>query len=793
MFPVILYDINKNQIITDTIVVVGNTFYLYSPNIFTIEIIQNKNYNACIYSVHVNNGRITTLKEDKFSDNFGYTIAFNIDNKYEYGLTDSIDIRVSNDTGYSKDYRVILVEENKLPAHYNDIITNNYLPTLDELTPAIVKKQFSDNKRELVKRLLLDFKNILKSKGTINSISKFFQFIGFNKKQIEIFEEYFVLDANENVIKTTYTPDKISDVKSGNYSVIYDNKVKDESNLLDKKNLPIIKFTTENIKELLECLRYAIPLANKYFTAVEQDINFFGIKFSSNVHQLFSVTSSFNQIFVSDVFSFRKNINISFSTKQMFPTINDEGFPFEKQVNHMIVENCLQKNTDVYKTEIKYFGPKSNQNLYEIDRELNDVDIEEENIQKFSRTFGVCINGTIVSPNTYVGYRIYSERDKSVVKASPVFCHNEISVSYITKNTGTYFIEVTVIDTYGNREVYKYKYIVNNSKARINFDIYSTLNLDEDFLDIHNINLDTSSGTIITTGNSKNKNFILGLNTIPESLTDYFNVSADNTARYLTDASTHRRNGNAANSSPLYFVESINKNIKVKDCTEVQLQFTEQFFEFCIIEDYDENEILDLINDSIGEFNNSNYEALSFNKLFACKLSISDDSESETKEVLFLSSTETGINLKYLYPKLFENQKIHRIPVNYDFPLFSNVLTDGVIYQPDECYSIELESLSFPVVRAFFPRMDELVVTEVKQGDTVLIRINSNYIVDEVNVVWTIKNSFTGEVLLTTNDYALKYRINEACSYDVTVEFDIYDNHYVINKPGIFTSYKIQD
>ncbi len=793
MFPVILYDINKNQIITDTIVVVGNTFYLYSPNIFTIEIIQNKNYNACIYSVHVNNGRITTLKEDKFSDNFGYTIAFNIDNKYEYGLTDSIDIRVSNDTGYSKDYRVILVEENKLPAHYNDIITNNYLPTLDELTPAIVKKQFSDNKRELVKRLLLDFKSILKSKGTINSISKFFQFIGFNKKQIEIFEEYFVLDANENVIKTTYTPDKTSDVKSGNYSVIYDNKVKDESNLLDKKNLPIIKFTTENIQELLECLRYAIPLANKYFTAVEQDINFFGIKFSSNVHQLFSVTSSFNQIFVSDVFSFRKNINISFSTKQMFPTINDEGFPFEKQVNHMIVENCLQKNTDVYKTEIKYFGPKSNQNLYEIDRELNDVDIEEEDIQKFSRTFGVCINGTIVSPNTYVGYRIYSERDKSVVKASPVFCHNEISVSYITKNTGTYFIEVTVIDTYGNREVYKYKYIVNNSKARINFDIYSTLNLDEDFLDIHNINLDTSSGTIITTGNSKNKNFILGLNTIPESLTNYFNVSADSTARYLTDASTYRRNINAANSSPLYFVESINKNIMVKDCTEVQLQFTEQFFEFCIIEDYDENEILELINESIGEFNNSNYESLSFNKLFACKLSISDDSESETKEVLFLSSTETGINLKYLYPKLFENQKIHRIPVNYDFPLFSNVLTDGVIYQPDECYSIELESSTLPVVRAFFPRMDELVVSEVNQGDTVLIRINSNYIVDEVNVVWTIKNSFTGEVLLTTNDYILKYRINEACSYDVTVEFDIYDNHYVINKPGIFTSYKIQD
>lgn len=793
MFPVILYDINKNQIITDTIVVVGNTFYLYSPNIFTIEIIQNKNYNACIYSVHVNNGRITTLKEDRFSDNFGYTIAFNIDNKYEYGLTNSIDIRVSNDTGYSKDYKVVLVEENKLPAHYNDIITNNYLPTLDELTPAIVKKQFSDNKRELVKRLLLDFKNILKSKGTINSISKFFQFIGFNKKQIEIFEEYFVLDANENVIKTTYTPDKTSDVKSGNYSVIYDNKVKDESNLLDKKNLPIIKFTTENIQELLECLRYAIPLANKYFTAVEQDINFFGIKFSSNVHQLFSVTSSFNQIFVSDVFSFRKNINILFSTKQMFPTINDEGFPFEKQVNHMIVENCLQKNTDVYKTEIKYFGPKSNQNLYEIDRELNDVDIEEENIQNFSRTFGICINGTIVSPNTYVGYRIYSERDKSVVKASPVFCHNEISVSYITKNTGTYFIEVTVIDTYGNREVYKYKYIVNNSKARINFDIYSTLNLDEDFLDIHNINLDTSSGTTITTGNSKNKNFILGLNTIPESLTDYFNVSADSTARYLTDASTHRRNVNTANSSPLYFVESINKNIMVKDCTEVQLQFTEQFFEFCIIENYDENEILELINESIGEFNNSNYESLSFNKLFACKLSISDDSESETKEVLFLSSTETGINLKYLYPKLFENQKIHRIPVNYDFPLFSNVLTDGVIYQPDECYSIELESSTLPVVRAFFPRMDELVVTEVKQGDTVLIRINSNYIVDEVNVVWTIKNSFTGEVLLTTNDYTLKYRINEACSYDVTVEFDIYDNHYVINKPGIFTSYKIQD
>lgn len=770
MFPVILYDINRKQITTNTIAVIGTNYYLYSPTVFKIEILKNKAYNASIYSIHVDsNNKVRTVNADEHSDNFGYTIVFNLDDKYKYGVTESIDVRISNNSGYSKDYTFILIDETKLPEHYSDIIINNNLPTLEELEPA------SKNKRELIKRLLLDFKHILRSKGTIESINKFFQFIGFNEKQIKVLEEFYVLDKDNNEIKKVFNPDKTKDVKSGNYSVLYNNwKLTEDgnNNILDSKNLPIHKFASENLDDLIDTLKYAIPLANKYFTVIEQDINFFGINFASNIYQFQSVTSWINQVFVTDVFGFRKKMNINFFTKQQVSET--------KIYKHMLVENCIQKNLEAYKTEIKYLKSsvyqQTNYNLFIIDSELDDKEIHEFN--DFSRCFGACINGEIKSPNTYIGYQIKHDTDTNIqLNINPVWCSDTLNFAFITRLTGLFHIQVIVIDTYGNRETYQYKYNVSSKQARIDFDIYSTVNFQENE---NNFDLDISSGSVT---NSQNENYILGLDTIPDTLDKYFSIGSNDALRYITQASTKRFKNN-----PLYFIESINKNIKVNDCTEIPLMYTEQYLEFSIFTEYDVSDILNKINQYNSIFDiesDSKPEALQFDKLFISKLNIS----GYDKELLFLCSTETGIDLKFLYPDIFENQPIYRIPVNYDFPLFSNIENNGIVYKPENCYQITVENLQLPVVRSFFPRMGLIHLPELKQGDTIVVRLNSDYVIDEINPTWTVKNSFNGEVLFTTTDYTLKYRVNENCSYDIEVNFEIYDIKYQINKPGILTSY----
>ena len=800
MFPVILYDINQKQIVSNIIPVIGNTFYLYSPTEFKIEILKTQNYNACLYSVQVVNGELKTFKADEFIDasklNIGYTIAFNIDDKYKYGISTELNIRISNDTGYSKDYKFVLVDESKLPAHYNDIITNNYLPTFEELEPAIITKQYSDNKRELIKRLLLDFKHILRSKGTKESIYKFLKFIGFQDKQIQIFEEYIKLDESGNEIGRTLNPDRTKDVKSGNYSVLYDNWNTNNSITFDKKNLPILKYGSENIQELFGCLNYAIPLANKFFTAVEQDIIFFGVNFGSNIHQIQSVSSMFDRIFVTDIFGWRKKLSINFFTKQSQIRIDKNGNRKTIETKHILVDNCLQKHTDTYKTETKYIDNNAftvNKNLFLIDKEISDGDVyENEDIVNYKKCFGICIHSKIYSPNTYVGIEVTSITDPEIkLILEPTFIIDYFEPKFITKIIGDFNIKVTVIDTYGNKDSYKYRYNVYSKKARIGFDLYSTQNLNEN-IDA-NTDLDISSGTIKNKDLKKSTNYILDVDTIPDELNKYFEILPGKILRYLTEASTHRNKNN-----PLFFVESINKNILTKDVSEVPVQFTEQYLEFAIIKKPFIDDMLMKLFVTLENHKNffdidSTPDKLQLDKLFISKLNVLDEDEIEDK-ILFVCGVETGIDLKFLYPEVFNNNnkykyKLYRIPVNYDFPLFSNTKVE---YQPENCYSITVENLKLPVVRSFFPRMTKQLFSEVKQGDTILVRLNSDYVVDEINVVWTVKNSFTSEILFTTTDYTLKYRVNDKCSYDIKVEFDIYNEHYIIEEPGIFTSYLIE-
>lgn len=783
MFPVILYDINKNQITSDIIPVIGSNIYIYSPTEFKIEIVKNRTYNACIYSVTNSNGNLVTLRDDIFEDNIGYSIVFNIDDVSEYGISNTLDIKVSNNTGYSKIYTLVRTET-EMPEHYEDLLINNDLPSLEELQPAFVNSQYSNNKREIIKRLLLDFKHILRSKGTVQSIEKFFKLIGFENEQFKVFMEF----VNPNTQEKTFSPDTLIDVKTGDYAVLYENwKHLDghsgEHSNLDSNNLPLRKFSADNIENLLDALQYAIPLANRYFTATEQDIVFFGITFNSNNPRFQNIISFHNVCNHINPTAYRKKLDINFST-------------WNAGKEKILVKNNIQTYYEAYNSERKVITRNkinSDTNIFWIDSELNDYKYNQ--IDEYQRCFGASILGRITCENLFVNIRV-----ENIDSTSNYFISKDINfkyignsdINFITRKSGKYKITVTTTDIYNNREKYEYIYEVKETKVYIDFETFTSIDM---FVETQNkqanINLDVSSGTEVTKNLNNNLNYILDINSIPESLSNYFKINPTQLSRFLSKASTHPVN----KINPQYFLESINTNIPVDYVTEMPVALTEQFLEFCILpEDIWTSEFerkIQKIEDS-ADIETLSRDGLTRDKLFVSKLKIYEPNSNNVYNVIFLCTTETGINIKYVYPELFTEEIIvHKIPVNYDFPLFTNVEQDGLLYVSRDCYQETVENIEFPVVRSLFPRLKKYGLHAILQGDCILVRLNSNLVVNETNIKWTLKNGFTGEILFTTNDYALKYRINEKCSFDIYVEFEIYGKHYEIVRKDILSTYTL--
>ena len=787
MLPVILYDINRNQITSDIIPVIGSNIYIYSPTEFKIEIIKNRTYNACIYSVTNIGGNLATLRDDVFEGNIGYSIVFNIDDVSEYGITDALDILISNATGYSKVYTLVRTEA-EVPEHYEDLLVNNDLPSLEELQPAFVNSQYSNNKREILKRLLLDFKHILRSKGTVQSIEKFFKLIGFENEQFKVFVEF----VNPNTQEKTFSPDTLVDVKTGDYAVLYENwkhlgKHSGEHSNLDSNNLPLRKFSVDNIESLLDALQYAIPLANRYFTATEQDIVFFGVTFSSNNPRFQNILSFHDICNHINPTAYRKKLEINFST-------------WNADSETILVKNNIQTSYEAYNSERKFTTENKinpNTNIFWIDSELNDY--ENEQLEEYQRCFGASILGKIFCENLFVNIcveNLDSTSNDFITKDINFKYITYSNVNFVTRKNGKYKITVTTTDTYNNREKYEYVYEVKESKVYIDFETFTSINMFVDNInDQANINLDTSSGTEVTKNLSNNLNYILDINSIPESLSNYFKINPTQLSRFLSKASTHP----ISKSNPQYFLESINTNIPVDSVTEMPVALSEQFLEFCILPDNvwtpEFEKIINSFKDA-PDVETILRNGLTRDKLFISKLKIYEPTSDTEYEVIFLCTTETGINLKYVYPELFEvkaltNIPVHRIPVNYDFPLFTNVKQDGILYVSKDCYRETVEDIEFPVVRSLFPRLKKYGLHAILRGDCILVRLNSNLVVNETNVKWTLKNGFTGETLFTTTDYALKYRINEKCSFDIYVEFEIYGKRYEIVRKDILSTYTL--
>jgi hypothetical protein len=797
-FPIQLYDINK-KILSKNSNIISDTIYFYSYQNFNVEIVEG---TGILYSVKNINNALDIQEGQIFSGNFGYTLYIT------ENLT-SIKIKVSTDT--ELDYFQFnlkldnLIDETNL--HYNDLLANNNLPSFNELKDAI-PDEFS--KQNLIKRLLLDFKSILRDKGTKTCIDKFLEFLGFDDENLTVYDIYKNLDT-ENL---TTNPNKANEIKTGDYLAIYDNWFIPDNVQYDDNNLPVRQLVIKDLDSFSNKLLYAIALANKYFTAEEQYITEFLLNYSSNIPIETSVTSKMNMIFENDIFYFRKFINISVKNYVNSIDILD------------LVKNCLQKDNNLYKSEIKTYlndlTAKNNFEIYFIDREFYDDENIPDNIDqsKIERLFACCFHLNIISANTYIKFTVTNTSNPfSILSFDNGFTTQPINKIIVVTETSTYKLNIEITDIYGNTETYYYLFAVNNNIQRIDFKSFCSKQLAEN----NEIDLDVDNPTRLTSRKPDSLNFILPTNLVPEDLDEYYKVTPKDAFTWLADNSK-------------YIIDSLNGNFKLSDISDtIPLEFYESWSQVLSFK-YDSNFDLklrifdprDCTSKIINISEISTYDP-TFDLLCVVLLDIydrnDDGSLQTTKSPYYLITTiETGIefnkstydlvlvsktdstNIKSIYDLVLETELYsQKIPINYDFPLFnitSDLVPEFVPYISDNdkitkvTITTEDDSIvTLPLVKSIFNRLTNIEnfpdSTMLFLGDIILCKLDNKYIVNERNISWKIINSFTQEILFETTDATLKYRINEKLCYDIICTFTVDSKVYQIIKKNLFSSFNI--
>lgn len=839
LLPMMLYNI-ENKLIDFNSIIKNNCFYFYSYQKFNVEIDSvTESVTTKLYSVNklinsLGQQYLDIQNSDNFNnyDNFGYTLYVSGNNRIKLKLT-SID-------GVVYYYEFIVKLDNIIDEsneHYLDLIINHKLPTFEELNLAI-NSEFSNS--ELLKRLLLDFKNILKYKGTKTSILKFFNLIGMKKDQLNIFEEYF----NDTTNNSTLIPDKTKDYKTGNYHVIYDNQ---KTNGLDVKNFPNYEFTFEDLTEFKENLINAISLANKYFTSIEQNINFFGISYHSNLQKNLAITSLTSKIFEFDVFNFRKNINI-------------EIFNHEDSENKTnLVKNCVQYKKEIFRSEVKYvelmdyytlyydtllfygfvfnqgsivntptniigtllpLNPNtllnvqsaniSNPNIFLIETEIFD-DYTITQFNNIKRNFGNILHIKISTPNTFLSLEIISIENNDIMVFDKIYVDSPKYFKILLLKKDNYKINIKITDSYNNIETYFYDLNLSENIGKLDFDLFSSCKL----IDNNNLSLDLNSSTNI---NTLSDNYGLPIDLVPFDLANYYMVNVINPVNVQ----------NYTNNA-IFKLTEMNKNMKLNDISEsIPLKYFNNILDIITFK-YDFNYTLKLkiYNDDLGTYELIDYSDINlydntFDKVMITLFDVYDrDINGNIDDFLtpyyFITTIEAGITInKTTYDfVLVENNNQSNVISIYDLPELNykqiDIVNDLPLFYKESLTvpnfnhyisvsqdTIEIEGTIYPLVKSIFSKLisvdsdlnDEINgIYKLKIGDIIVARPNNNYIINENNVTWQIFNSFTNELLFESTDFALKYVVTEKTIFDIKYNFIIDNVNYSLIKKSAFSSY----
>jgi hypothetical protein len=810
-FPVFIYDINSNKV-SKTTISKSHSFYFYSYQKFNVEIIDeiftespnNDMEQNTIFSVKQIGGELETLNQKKFED------STNITNNNAYTLyigknKSIVKIKVWNQFGDEFIYTIKLELDNIIDEsnnHYLDLLTNNDLPNYDELSMALIT---SISKSELIKRLLLDFKKIVKYKGSINSIKGFFQFLGFIGVNLHVLDEY--LNLTNNAITTT--PNKLIDTKTGNYHILYDNYTELG---YDENNLPVREISILNIDEFFEQLIRAIALANRYFTSKEQDITFFGLNFSSNIANEPSITSHFNALIDNNIFDFRNKLFTN-----VWRYIDSKNFEAHIYNNLMVKQEIFRSETKTYTENQEIFY---NRNLHFIDKEIFDDEVIGDNITDFDiskivRLFGAVIHLQIVSPDTYVEFVIQDKNDpNNKLVFNKTLVTQPINRKIAIVKASIYNFHITIHDLHNNKEFYFYEFILSDNYKRIDFDIFNSVLISDDMFNINNISLDIDSPVTVQTKVSDNsKNYILPIELVPAELSNYYDINFFQSVRWLS-------------SPDRYVVKPLNSNFGIETVTEtINLEYIENWLDivsFKYLTNYTlKIKVYDIQTQSkdIIDIKDIKFVDSTFDSLYVMVIDVFErDSNNNVVEVkvpyYFITTLEKGIDInKDTYDfVLVSNDNpediisvydlpdfdISRIPSNFDFWLFeinSEIATEFEPYISETENLINIEGNNFVHVKSIFPRMlcsttSSIDTFSLTLGDIILCRLNDKYVVEETDIVWKIFNSFTKELIFETKEFMLKYRIEENIIYDILCEFKINNKLHQILKQSVFSSFK---
>lgn len=790
IIPLIIYDIN-NQEVQHNFVSTGYTFFIRSYVDFDIRVLTGE----CIIFrvVHDADGKPVTDKSDRFMGDdatTSYTLFTKSDCVLQCGSSVyKCHLQIDNVFSEELDDNI----NNNYPnSHYNELLINYYLPTWEELEPAI----FGDNKRELIKRMLIDFRCMLLKKGTLQSIEMFFKFV--NLSGIKVYAE-FAHENNDKTISKTIKPNTVTDWKTGDYHLLFDNWKQEDGNAgLNTKNLPVRKIHIEDLDLFFEKLIYAIALADKYFTLPEQEISFFGIRYSSNIMMLPSMRSNVSQIGFDDVHHFRKSININLLN---YSSSTDST---------KLVDDTIQITTDTYLSEVKIITRPDvdrSTTLFLIDKEIHDDESYGDSLDIYNSMFGNVLHLDIDSPNSYVEIHISSKYDAdSFIHLEKVFVDQTTSVKFFTGNAGDFNIKISIWDVHNNREVYDYTYHVDENVMYIDFETFNSVVVTDEIS--NSVTLDISSPISLW----KFEDFInytLSQKDVPDDLSQYFD-------------STHQQiiPRNYIQSNKKFMLPEMNKNFILGDVTEtLPLNLLESWvdvFSFrwdglpLKLRVYDGNKSEWVL---IDYKDISQYMSDVSDKIFVTILDINEPTEDQTGYVrnpyVFITTTEMGIDIKTMYDFVLVMsdgtiQSIYgleesylpsyrKLPINYDYELF--IRQSILVPDFDHYLSGKVSEDTKIIVKSLFPRLINISLTDVqtysvKCGDVVCCRTNKDYVTSETDISWEVRNAFTNEVMFRTTDEMLKYRIEDKTIYTLVVTYKIKGAVHTITKQSLFSSFE---
>jgi hypothetical protein len=476
-FPVILLDVDSKPLPYNAIAR-SNSFFIRAVQRFDISLPDGDTSNNLLYSVKLKDTPtgsdvdgmfdISTGKSFTGMVNFNYTLYIEQDTVLTYVGIDGI-VRTTSIT-YKPDNVLDEQQENI----YDNLLANNHLPSLDELE----KGYIGTNKEDMLRRLLLDFKTIMRDKGKKSGIEKFLELIGFDPTSIVVTPEFKTPTGS-----LTTNPNTLTDVRTGNYHLLFDNWDTDPQNMYDENNMPLRILTITDLDDFFQKLFYALTLANLYFTLPEQDINFFGVVDSANNANFLSTAAVAHLTYMNNVYQWRSQIGIDIFEKFLF-----DG------PRSWLVYDTVQRSTRLDKSSVMTYGssPDLIDEIYSVPQQFYSdqdftPDLDPTLLEEvFANIFHLQVSGPI---GFYWTYEIVNA-DNPLIKLQPVnkfifdnpsddgLGHNEVVV--VTCMNGTYNIIVTVWDLWNNKDEWSYQYIINDVSTRLEIEAFDSTQVAND-------------------------------------------------------------------------------------------------------------------------------------------------------------------------------------------------------------------------------------------------------------------------------------------------------------------------